>query len=103
MQRADRSVCIPGAFAAVLLKHFCQRVGVLGQVFKRHGAVFNEADRLAVALEAHHDIEARLAHFPEVFLRRVVHHFDHGAGQTQLAHELDQLAHPGQQVGLGGT
>ena len=86
---------IPGAFAAVFLKHFGQRVGVFGQVFEGHSAVFNEAHRFAVTLEAHHDVQAGLADFPQVFLRRVLDHLDHRTGQTQIAHQLDELLHFG--------
>ena len=91
MQRADRGMRVPGALAAVLAKHLRQRAGVFGQVFEWHRAVFDKADRLAVALQAHHDVEPGLAHFPQVFLWRVVHHFHDRAGQAQLTHQLDQL------------
>ncbi len=40
-------------------------VGVFGQMLERHRAVLDEAHRLAVALEAHHDVEAGLAHLPQ--------------------------------------
>jgi hypothetical protein len=86
----------------VLAEHLGQAVGVFGQVLQRHGAVFDEADRLAVALEAHHDVEAGLAHLPQVLLRRVVDHFDHAAGQAQVAHQFDQLPDFRRDVGLGG-
>ena len=101
MQRTHRPVGVPGAFAAVFFEHLGQRIGVFGQVLQRHGAVFNKADRLAVALEAHHDVEAGLAHFPQVFLRRVVNHFDHRTGQAQVAHQLHQPLDLGDEIGLG--
>ena len=75
-----------------LREHLGQRVGVVGEVLERHRAVLDEADRLAVALEAHHDVEAGLAHLPQVLLRRVVGHLDHAARQAEVAHQLDQLA-----------
>jgi hypothetical protein len=79
-----------------------QAVGVFGQVFQRHGAVFNEADRLAIALEAHHDVESGLSHLPQVLLWRVVDHFHHAAGQAEVTHEFDQLPDFRRDVGLGG-
>ena len=91
VQRADRRVRVPGAAGAVPREHFGQRVGVVGQMLERHRAVLDEAHRLAVALQAHHDVEAGLAHFPQVFLRRVVGHLDHAAGQAEVAHQLDQV------------
>ena len=92
VQRADRGMGVPGAARAVAREHLGQRVGVVGQVLERHGAVLDEADRLAVALQAHHDVEAGLAHLPQVLLRRVVGHLDHAAGQAEVAHQLDQVA-----------
>ena len=97
MQRADRGVRVPGAARAVPREHLGQRVGVVGEVLERHRAVLDEAHRLAVALEAHHDVEAGLAHLPQVLLRRVVGHLDHAARQAEVAHQLDQLAEPRQQ------
>ena len=55
---------VPSAFAAVLAEDFRQRVGVFGQMNKRYGTVFNKAHRFAIALEAHHDVQARLANVP---------------------------------------
>ncbi len=99
MQRAHGGMGVPGAPAAMAREHFGERVGVLGQVLQRHGAVLDEAHGLAIALEAHHDVQPRLAHFPEVFLGRFLGHFHHAAGQAQLAHQLHQLAQPRQQRG----
>ena len=101
MQRADRFTGIPGAFAAVFPEDFGQRAGVFGQMRQRHGAVFNKAHRLAIALQAHHDVQAGFADFPQVFLRCIVNHFNHGAGQAQIAHQLYQLFDFGQQISLG--
>ena len=70
VQRADRRMGVPGAARAVPAEYLGERVGVLGQVLQRHRAVLDEADRLAVALEAHHDVQAGLAHFPQRLLRR---------------------------------
>ena len=91
MQRTDRGVRVPGAFAAVFFEHLGQPVCVVGQVLQRHRAVFNKADRFAVTFEAHHDVQTGLAHFPQVFLRRVVNHFNHRTGQAEVAHQLHQL------------
>ena len=77
MQRTDRCMGIPGAFAAMFSEHFRQRGGVLSEMLQRHGAVFNKTHWLAVTLEAHHDVEAGLTHFPQVFLWCVINHFDH--------------------------
>ncbi len=87
VQRAHRGMRVPGAARAVAREHLGQRVGVLGQVLQRHGAVFDEAHRLAVALQAHHDVQAGLAHFPQGLLRRLVGHLHHAAGQAQVAHQ----------------
>ena len=101
VQRADRGVRVPGAARAVAREHLGQRVGVLGEVLERDGAVLDEAHRLAVALQAHHDVEAGLANLPEVLLRRVVGHLDDAARQAQVAHQLDQAAEARQQRLLG--
>ena len=103
MQRAYRSVRVPGAPAAVAREDFGQRVGVLGQMLQRNRAVLDEAHRFSVATQAHHDVQSGFADLPQVFLRSVVDHFDDAAGQTQIAHELDQLREAGQQLGLGGS
>ena len=97
MQRAHRRMGIPGAAAAVAREHLGQRIGVLGQVDQRHGTVLDEADRLAVALQAHHDVQAGFADLPQSLLRRLVKHLDHRAGQAQVAHQLDQRAQLRQQ------
>ena len=102
MQSAHRGVGVPSAPAAVFAKHPGQGIGVLGQALQRHGAVLNEAHRFAVAAQAHHDVQARLAHFPQVFLRCIFHHLDHAAGQTQVAHQLHQLFDFVRDVGFAG-
>ena len=98
MQCAHRRVRIPGAFGAVFLEHFGQGVGVFGQALQGHGAVFDEAHRFAIALQAHHDVQASFTHFPQVFLRCIVDHLHHAAGQAQVTHEFHQLAHLGFQT-----
>ncbi|KWT97635.1 hypothetical protein APY03_1331 [Variovorax sp. WDL1] len=99
VQRAHRCMGIPGAARAVLREDLGEAVGVGGQVLERHGAVLDEADRLAVALEAHHDVEAGLAHLPQVLLRGLLGHAHHAVGQAQVAHQLGQLLQLAQQGG----
>ena len=91
MQRPDRGVRIPGATRAVARKDLGERVGVVGQVLQRHRAVLDKADRFAIALEAHHDVQARFAHLPQRFLLRVLRHVHHTVGQSQIAHQRGQL------------
>ena len=100
MQGAHRRMGVPGAARAVLVKHFGECGGVLGQVFQGHGAVFDEAHRFAIALEAHHDVQARFAHLPEAFLRRLIHQGHHTVGQAQARHAVLQVLHERQQQGL---
>ena len=92
MQGTHRRVRVPGALGAVTCKHLGERIGVVGQVLERHGTVFDEAHRFAVAAQAHHDVQTRLAHLPQILLCAVVHHLDHAAGQTQVAHQRHQIA-----------
>ena len=77
VQGADRCMCVPSAACAMTRKHVAERGGVVGQVLQGHGAVFYEAHRFAVALQAHHDVEACFAHFPQGLLRCFVGQFDH--------------------------
>ena len=91
MQAADRRVRVPGALGAVLLEHPRQAVGIFGEVLERHRAVFDERHRLAVAFHRHHDVEPRLAHFPDVALQCVIGDLDHAARQPNIAHQLHQL------------
>ncbi len=91
VQRADRRVRIPRAARAVPREHLRQPVDVLGQMLERHGAILDERDRLAVALQAHHDVEPGLAHVPQRLLRAGIRHFDHAARQAELAHQGDQI------------
>ena len=91
VQRADRGVRVPGAARAVLLEHVRQAVGVLGEMLERHRAVLDEGHRLAVALHRHHDVEAGLAHLPDVLLLLRVGDLDHAAGQAEVGHQLHQV------------
>src|SRR6185437_4495223 len=72
VQRADRRVRVPGALRAVAREHLGEGGGVFGQVLERYVAILDEADRFAVALQAHHDVEARLAYLPESPLRALL-------------------------------
>ena len=103
MQRAHRRMGIPSPFGAVFFEDARQSLGVLGQTGQGHGAVFNEADRFAVTLQAHHDVQAGFAHIPQIFLRGIVDHFHHTARQTQVPHQLHQLAHLGLEAFFVGT
>ena len=100
MQRADRRMGVPGALAAVFFEDLRQRVGVFGQVLQGYGTVFDKTHRFAVTLQAHHDVEPGLSHFPKVLLRRVVRHFNHRVRQQQVTHQLAQLFEFWQQIGL---
>ena len=62
MQAADRGVGVPGAVGAVLFEDPGQPLGVFGEVFEAHRAIFEKRDRFAVALHRHHDVEALRAH-----------------------------------------
>ena len=86
VQAADRGVRVPGAPGAVLLEHLGQAVGIFGEVLERHRAVFDERHGFAVAFHRHHDVEPRLAHFPDVALQRAVGDFDHASRQPEFTH-----------------
>ena len=88
VQRANAGVRIPGSLCAIPVEHFGQPVRVIGQVFKRHRAILNERDGLAVAAHAHHDVQAGLAHLPQGLLLRGARHVDHRARQSQIRHQL---------------
>ena len=91
MQRADRRVRVPGAARAVLREHLGQPVDVVGEMLERHRAVLDERHRLAVALHAHHDVEAGLAHVPQRLLRaRLRSSRTTAAGQAEVAHQLGE-------------
>ena len=88
MQAADRGVRVPGAVSAVLFEDTGQPLGVVGEVFEAHRAVFEERDRFTVALHRHHDVEALRAHFPDRGLKGRVGGFDDGGGKPEIAHQL---------------
>ena len=98
VQRADGGVRVPRAARAVPREHLREPVHVLGEVRERHRAVLDERHRLAVALHAHHDVEAGLAHFPQRLLRAGVGHLDHASRQAERAHQLDELGEPAQRL-----
>ena len=66
MQAADRGVRVPGAARAVPGEQLGDRVRVVGEMLERHRAILDEGDRLPVALHRHHDVEAGLAHLPDL-------------------------------------
>ena len=90
MQGADRCMRIPRPFGAVAREDFGQPPRVLGEMLEGHRAVLDERHRLAVALHAHHDIEAGLAHVPQRFLRGGIGHRDDAARQSEIAHQVVQ-------------
>jgi hypothetical protein len=59
---------VPRAARAVAAEYFGEAVDVFGEVRERDGAILDERHRLAVAAQAHHDIEARLPHVPQRLL-----------------------------------
>ena len=89
VQRAHRGMRVPGAVRAVPAEDLGERVGVVGQVLERNGAVLDEAHRFAVAFEAHHDVEGGLAHLPDLLLGDRVGHLDHASGRAEIAHQGD--------------
>ena len=90
MQRAHARMRIPGAARAVAREDLRQIRRIFRKVFQRHRAVFNEAHGLAVALQTHHDVEASLPHFPQIFLRSVVGHLYDSIRQTKRSNQIDQ-------------
>ena len=91
VQTAHRGMGIPGASGAVFLEYACQPIGILRQVFQLHRAVFNKRYRFAVAFHRHHDVQASLAHLPDSRLKFGIEHFDHGTGEAEVCHQLNQL------------
>ena len=75
MQGAYGGMRIPSALGTVAFENFCQGIGVFSQMHQWHGTIFDKAHGLAIALQAHHDVESCFAHLPQVFLWRVVDHF----------------------------
>jgi hypothetical protein len=64
----------------------------MARIFCR--AILDEGHRLAVALHRHHDVQARLAHLPEVALLLRVGDLHHAARQAEVRHQLHQLLQP---------
>ena len=96
VQATHRCVCVPGASCAVLLEYLGKPVGVFGQMLQRYGTVFDEGHGFAIAAHGHHDIQTRLAHFPDIALQCAVQDLYNGSRQLQIAHqlaELSELAH----------
>ncbi|MNN59827.1 hypothetical protein D3C81_1749750 [compost metagenome] len=90
MQGTDAGVRVPGAFGMVFVEDFGQAARVFSQMHQRYGAVFDEGDWFAVALHAHHDIQAGLAYIPQGFLFFRIDHIDDRTGQAQVAHQVGQ-------------
>ena len=92
MQRTHRCVRIPGAPGPVAFEYFRELVCVLREMLQRYRAVFNKAHRFAIALEAHHDVQASFAYIPQFFLRQFIAQFDHAPRQAEVSHQRRQLA-----------
>ena len=90
MQAAHGGMRVPGALHAIFVEHAGQPLGVVGQVGQSDGAILDEGDRFGVALHAHHDVQAGLAHLGDAGLEARVGGMDHGAGQAQIGHHLVQ-------------
>ena len=88
MQAADRGMRIPGAARAVLLEQGRDRIGVVGEMLERDGAILDEGDRLPVALHRHHDVEAGLAHLPDRLLPGRLDHLDYRIREAVIGHAL---------------
>ncbi len=97
VQAADRGVRVPGAAGAVAGEELGDRQGVIGEVLERHRAILDEGDRLAVALHRHHDVEAGLAHLPNLPLPRRIDDLYHGIGEAVVGHALVEALEIGKQ------
>ncbi len=101
VQRTDGGVRIPGAVSAMSLENLRELLGVIGQMLERDRAVLDEADRFAVAFEAHHDIEPGFAHVPYISLRPGIGDSHHAVRESKIAHEFSQAREPAVQTGRG--
>jgi hypothetical protein len=96
VQGAFRGVGVPGAARAVAFEQLGQTIGVVGEVFERDGAVFDEGDWFALLLHGHHDVEAGGAQVGDGGLEGGVQHFDHAAPVGARAIEAEaEIAHHG--------
>ena len=84
VQGADAGVGVPGAAGAVFLEYRRKPLRVVGEMFQRYAAILDEAHRLAIALHAHHDIEAGFAHVPQGFLPMGIGEFDKRIRQPKI-------------------
>ena len=91
VQRAYRGMGIPGTSRAVTCKDLAQCCGVFGKMFKGYGTVLDETDRFTIPTQAHHDVQARFAYFPECFLRSLIRHFHDATVLSQITHEAHQV------------
>ena len=101
VQTSFRGMGIPRAFGSVLVEHLGQAVGVVGQVFKRDGAILDEGHGLAFVLHRHHDVQPGLAQFTDLGGEGHVPDFDNtafpGAALTEaiakVRHRILKPAH----------
>ena len=91
MQAAHRGVRIPSAARAVLGEDRCQAVSIFRQVFERHCTVLDEGYGLALAFHRHDDVEARLAHIPDLRLLGTVDNLGHRIAVAEIAEQLTKL------------
>ncbi len=68
VETAGAGVGVVGDLRADRVAELLDPANVVGQVLHRHGRVLDERDRLVVALDAHQQAEAHLAHGPDVDL-----------------------------------
>ena len=107
MQAAGAGVGVDGVSGVVVVDDALDIADVIGQAFDRHGAVFNEGDRLGFAAFAHHQAQPGFAHGPDIVLLRRRFGDRQRAIETQprqvrleifnpgiqLAHRPDELDH----------
>ncbi len=94
MQTSFRGMRIPRAVGAVAPEHLRQPVGIFGQMIERHRAILDEGDGFALVLHRHHDVEARLAQFPDIGGQRHVADLDHATFKgAALAEAIAEIGH----------
>ena len=82
MQTADRGVRVDAGHGVVLAHDPEKALDVIAQLLGRHRGVFNERQRLAVALHRHRQTERRLAEAPDA---RLIRRRDHTPPSTAEA------------------
>src|SRR3546814_19334881 len=93
-----RSMGVPGAVGAVLVEDLGEAAGVLGEVGKLDRAVLDKGHRLSFRLHRHHDVEALLAHLPDLLLEIWLDGLHHAAvalagiapAEAKLRHQVTE-------------